>query len=302
MMDDYVAHLEGILSDAPALDGCRVAVDGAHGATSRVAPRVLRELGFDVVELNARPDGRNINAASGSTHPEALQAAVVERQCRLGFAFDGDGDRVILVDHGGGLVDGDAVLFVCARHLKSAGRLDGDAIVATVMSNVGLEIALADAGITMHRCAVGDWHVREEMLRRGIALGGEQSGHIIFSELLPTGDGLATALCVLRVIAETGCELADLAGALTTFPQLLVNVPVTEKRELDRVPEITDAIEAAERRLSGEGRVLVRYSGTEPLLRIMIEGRDRAVVQKLADGIAARARQHLGSPTGRARS
>ena len=294
MMDDYVTHLEGILSQVPALDGCRVAVDAAHGAVSRVAPRVLRELGFDVVEINARPDGRNINAASGSTHPEALQSVVVERQCRLGFAFDGDGDRVILVDHRGRLVDGDAVLFVCASHLKSTDRLTGNAIAATVMSNIGLEIALADMGITMHRCAVGDWHVHEEMLRHGLALGGEQSGHIIFSEFLPTGDGLATALYVLRVIAETGLELADLVGAFTTFPQVLVNVPVSEKRDLECVPEVADAIEAAERQLSGQGRVLVRYSGTESLLRIMIEGRDLAIVQKLADGIATRAREQLG--------
>ena len=294
LTDNYVVRLRHIVSGAPRLDAWRIAVDCAHGATSAVAPGVLRELGFEVVALNTSPDGRNINAACGSTHPEELQAVVVERRCRLGLAFDGDGDRVILVDHRGALVDGDAVMFICARHLKALGRLVGDAVVATVMSNIGLEVALHDLGIVVHRCAVGDWHVREEMVRRGVGLGGEQSGHIIFADLLPTGDGLATALCVLRVVAETGQELANLVGDLRIFPQLLVNVPVKDKRAFDRVPEISQAIQEAERQLAGEGRVLIRYSGTEPLLRIMIEGRDMAVVQRLAGSIAERARQHLG--------
>lgn len=294
LTDNYVAKLRHIVSGTPRLDTWRIAVDCAHGATSAVAPGVLRELGFEVVALNTSSDGRNINAACGSTHPEELQTVVVERHCRLGLAFDGDGDRVILVDHRGALVDGDAVMFICARHLKSLGRLVGNAVVVTVMSNVGLEVALHDLGIAVHRCAVGDWHVREEMVRRGVGLGGEQSGHIIFADLLPTGDGLATALCVLRVIAETGRELADLAGDLKIFPQLLVNVPVKDKLAFDRVPEINQAILEAERQLAGEGRVLVRYSGTEPLLRIMIEGQDMAVVQRLADGIAEQARQQLG--------
>ena len=187
--------------------GLSIAIDCAHGATSGIASRVLQRLGVRAVELHAAPDGRNINQKSGSTHPEALQAAVVEQGCRLGFAFDGDGDRVILVDSRGRIVDGDGVLFVAARHLHEAGHLAGGGVVATVMSNFGLEAALGAAGIALHRCPVGDAHVRAEMERRGVRLGGEQSGHIIFSDLLPTGDGLGTALSVLRIVAESGVRV-----------------------------------------------------------------------------------------------
>ena len=288
----YVDHLAGVAAGA-ALAGMPVAIDCAHGATSGVASRVLGRLGACVVELHASPDGRNINAASGSTHPEALQAAVVEQGCRLGFAFDGDGDRVMLVDAHGRLVDGDGVLFVAARHLRAAGRLAGHGVVATVMSNFGLEAALAEAGITLYRCAVGDAHVRREMVRRNVCLGGEQSGHVIFSDLLPTGDGLGTALSVLRIVAETGRELADLVADLTIFPQVLLNVRVAGKPEIAEVPELAAAIRAAEARLSGAGRVLVRYSGTEPLLRVMIEGAEQGTVETLAEGIAACARRCL---------
>ena len=256
---------------------------------------MLRQLGASVVELHAAPNGRNINEACGSTHPEALQAAVVEQGCRLGFAFDGDGDRVVLVDGRGRIIDGDGVLFLAARHLHRTGRLAGGGVVATVMSNFGLESALDEEGIALHRCPVGDAHVREEMERRGVCLGGEQSGHIIFSDLLPTGDGLGTALSVLRMVAESGCELADLVSGLRILPQVLLNVRVARKPNLDEIPAIDDAIRSARTRLAGAGRVLVRYSGTEAVLRVMIEGREPEVVRRLAEGIAACARRELGA-------
>lgn len=293
LTETYVDHLTGITSGV-AVAGMRVGIDCAHGATSTLASSTLRRIGASVIELHASPNGRNINAASGSTHPAALQAAVVEQGCRLGFAFDGDGDRVMVVDADGRLVDGDGVLFVAARHLRAAGRLTGDGVVATVMSNFGLEAALAREGITLHRCAVGDAHVRSEMVRRNVSLGGEQSGHVIFSDLLPTGDGLGTALSVLRIVAETGRELADLVADLTVFPQVLLNVPVAGKPELAAVPELDAAIRRAEARLAGAGRVLVRYSGTEPVLRVMIEGAERRTVESLAQGISECARRLLG--------
>lgn len=303
LADQYVEHLTNGLTGAPRLDGCRVAVDCAHGATSRIAPLVLRRLGIAVVALNTEPDGRNINVGCGSTQPATLQRAVVERGCRLGLAFDGDGDRVILVDHRGGIVDGDGVLFVCARHLRAAGRLDSDAVVATVMSNIGLELSLRRAGIAMHRAPVGDRNVRDEMRRLGVCLGGEQSGHVIFSDRLPTGDGLATGLEVLRVMAETGRELADLTAELETFPQQLVNVRVDRQPDLDGVPGLRAVVRTAEERLGERGRVVVRYSGTEPLLRIMIEGPEAGTVRELAAMIADRARRDLiREPSGAAAS
>ena len=292
LSDSYVEHLAGVVAGV-SVAGPRVAVDCAHGATSGIARRVLERLGVSVLELHAAPDGRNINQECGSTHPEALQAAVVEQGCRLGLAFDGDGDRVILVDGRGRIVDGDGVLFVAARHLHAAGRLAGGGVVATVMSNFGLETALDRAGIALHRCPVGDAHVRAEMERRGVCLGGEQSGHVIFSDLLPTGDGLGTALSVLRIVAESGRELADLVRGLRICPQVLLNVRVARKPSLDEAPAIGAAVRAAEARLAGAGRVLVRYSGTEPVLRVMIEGPERGAVQVLAEDIAACARREL---------
>jgi phosphoglucosamine mutase len=185
------------------------------------------------------------------------------------------------------------VLFVAARHLHEAGHLAGGGVVATVMSNFGLEAALGAAGIALHRCPVGDAHVRAEMERRGVRLGGEQSGHIIFSDLLPTGDGLGTALSVLRIVAESGCELADLVSGLRIYPQVLLNVPVMRRRNLDEVSALDDAVRAAEARLAGAGRVLVRYSGTEPVLRVMVEGPERGAVRRLARDVASCARREL---------
>jgi phosphoglucosamine mutase len=290
----YLDHLRRILPSAGVLEGARIAVDMANGATTAAAVTLFTELGLRVVALGDRPDGRNINLACGSTHPAQLSGEVVAAGCRMGVAFDGDGDRAIFADHRGHIVDGDAVLLLLGVYYKERKRLPHDTLVATVMSNIGLEIALQRHGIRLVRTPVGDKYVMDEMLRGGYALGGEQSGHVILTEHLPTGDGMATALAVLRVMAETGKELADLAAGLVTFPQTLVNVRVREKRAIDTVPEIQAAIARVEAALAGRGRVLVRYSGTEPLLRVMIEGEDQASVQAWAEEIAEAIRGTLG--------
>ena len=286
LVEPYLEHLRRLFPDPGPLRGARIGVDMANGATTATAQKLFHGLGFDVVSEGDAPDGRNINLACGSTHPARLAAKVVSRECRLGVAFDGDGDRAIFVDHRGHVVDGDAVLLMLALHYQRQGRLTGDTVVATVMSNIGLEIALRDHGLRMLRTPVGDKYVMEEMQSGGYVLGGEQSGHVILAEHLPTGDGMATALAVLRAMAESGRELGELAGELRTFPQTLVNVRVRDKRPVAEVPQIQAAISRVEAALDGRGRVLVRYSGTEPLLRIMIEGEDQATVQAWAEEIA----------------
>jgi len=294
LVDAYLEHVAKLLPDAGPLKSASIAVDMANGATTSTALRVLERIGLSVEAIGASPDGRNINLACGSTHPSKLAAVVRERNCFMGVAFDGDGDRAIFVDRGGHVVDGDAVLLMLALDYQERGRLFGDTVVATVMSNVGLEIALRRHGITLVRTAVGDKYVMDEMLRGGFVLGGEQSGHVILTEHLPTGDGLATALAVLRLMVRTGRELAELAGELVTYPQTLVNVRVREKVPVASVPEIQASIARVESALGGRGRVLVRYSGTEPLLRVMIEGEDQASVQAWAEEIAESVRKALG--------
>ena len=289
----YLDHARALLPDVGALAGARIALDMANGATTTTAEELFGSFGFTIETLGNRPDGRNINHACGSTHPAGLAATVVEQGCRLGAAFDGDGDRVILVDHKGRVVDGDAVLLMLALHHQRLGTLAGNTVVATVMSNIGLEIALRDRGIALVRTPVGDKYVSEEMLRSGFVIGGEQSGHVILAEHLFTGDGMATALAVLRVMAETGRELADLAADLQTFPQTLVNVRVKSKVDVATVPEIAEAMGRVEHALAGRGRLLVRYSGTEPLLRIMIEGENQATVQAWAEEIAEAVRMTI---------
>ncbi|HEX6215312.1 MAG TPA: phosphoglucosamine mutase [Vicinamibacterales bacterium] len=289
----YVEHLELIMTNAGPLTGSHIVVDCANGATNEIAPRLFRSLGFDVQPIGVTPNGRNINLDCGSTHLDGVSEAVVASNARLGVAFDGDGDRALFVDHTGRVVDGDAILLMAAIYLKDRGRLPGNAIVATVMSNIGLEIALRDRGIEMVRTQVGDKYVMEEMIKRGLALGGEQSGHIIFSDHLFTGDGLATALNVLRIMADTSKELSELASALVCYPQVLVNVRVREKADLATVPAIAETMKKVEQGLAGNGRLLVRYSGTEPLLRIMLEGKDDTEIRAWADEIASAVRANL---------
>ena len=289
----YLAHLEQILDDAGSLAGVPIVVDCANGATAVMAPAFLSSLGFDVRPIGVSPDGRNINLDCGSTHLAGLAKEVVVTGAKLGIAFDGDGDRALFVDAAGKIVDGDAVLLIAALQMKKEGRLPGDVVVATVMSNLGLELALQERGISLVRTAVGDKYVMEEMVKRGYALGGEQSGHIIFADHLFTGDGLATALNVLRIMAQSGRDLADLAGELVTYPQVLVNVRVKQRSDYTQVPAVATIIERVERGLAGHGRLLIRYSGTEPLLRIMLEGKDQAEIRGWADDIAAVVKEQL---------
>ena len=294
LVDQYLEHLRAVFPEAATLKGFRLAIDCANGATTTVAPQLFAGLGFDPVVIDAQPDGRNINLNSGSTHPERLTRTVVERRCAMGVAFDGDGDRAIFVDRNGQVANGDAVLFMCGRQLQREGRLKGGAIVATVMSNIGLELALRTLGVDLVRCPVGDKYVMEEMLKRNLSLGGEQSGHIIFSDYLFTGDGLCTALNVLRTVALSGRPFGDLASDLVSFPQVLLNVRVREKVELKAVPAIAAAIADVEARVNGQGRLLVRYSGTEPLLRVMLEGKHEDEIRAWAQEIVDVVKEHLG--------
>jgi len=292
---EYEGHLVEILPPPLRRAGMRIAVDCANGATTTVAPQIFAHLGFDAAVIGCTPDGRNINLNCGSTHPEALARRVVEGRFEIGIAFDGDGDRAIFVDGSGAIVDGDAVMLMCAKGLKAEGRLKGDAVVATVMSNIGLEIALRDAGMTIVRCPVGDKYVMEEMLRRGLSLGGEQSGHVIFADYLFTGDGLATALSVLRVMEASGRTLADLASEMKAYPQVLMNLRVKQKVDLKTVPEVAAVLESVESRLEGSGRLLVRYSGTEPLLRVMLEGQDQTEIRRWGQEIIDAVTRHVGA-------
>lgn len=290
----YLGHARDAIADRVPAHARRIAMDCGNGATFELAPRLFRELGFDLVTTGCTPDGRNINLGCGSTHPEVLASLVAEHGCDLGIAFDGDGDRAILVDATGAIVDGDAMLFMCARQMQAEGRLRGGAIVATVMSNVGLEVALQQLGIGLVRCPVGDKYVMEELIRRNLSLGGEQSGHVIFTDALFTGDGLVTALNVLRVMGETGRSLASLARDLTTYPQVLVNVRVREKPDWTSIPSVAASAREVERRLNGRGRLLIRYSGTEPLLRVMIEGERQDEIQSWAEAVAAEVKKAIG--------
>lgn len=276
----YLEYLAGTLPGR--LPPLRVVVDCAHGATAHLAPELLERVGLRVSVINDRPDGLNINAGCGSTHPDGLARAVVEGGADLGIAHDGDGDRAIAVDEKGRVVDGDAIMGVVARALHAEGRLRGGAVVATVMSNLGLEVFLGRLGVRLVRTAVGDRYVLEEMLRGGYCLGGEQSGHIIFLDHATTGDGMLTALQLLRVLAGSGGTLSSLAESVPRYPQVLRNVRLPGGVRYRETPRIALALAEARRALGERGRVLVRPSGTEPLVRIMVEGEDPGQVERQA--------------------
>ncbi len=273
----------------------RLVVDCANGSAAEVAPAVFDSLGATVEWIGASPDGRNINLECGSLHLDNLQKHVVASGADLGIAFDGDADRALFVSGSGKVIDGDAVLFLAASALKREGKLPGDLVVATVMSNLGLEKALAGQGIQMLRTPVGDKYVLEEMLNRGAALGGEQSGHVIFSQYATTGDGLLTALRVLEIVRDSKRSLDQLADEIKNFPQKLVNVRVKHKRPLSELDSVQAEIEAAERAFAGSGRVVVRFSGTEPLARVMIEGPSFREVDEWTGRIAAAIQSELGA-------
>ncbi|AEF93183.1 phosphoglucosamine mutase [Desulfotomaculum nigrificans CO-1-SRB] len=282
--DQYVAYAKSTINTD--LQGLKVVVDCANGAAYQVAPRVLSELGAEVIPICHRPDGVNINADCGSTHPEKLMEAVVEHGADLGLAHDGDADRVLAVDSNGKLVDGDHIMVICAKHLKARGKLRKNTVAVTVMSNLGLHKALEKSDIEVVETKVGDRYVLEKLLETGARFGGEQSGHIIFLEHNTTGDGIITALQLLSVIKETGRSLADLAGQMEQYPQILKNVRVTDKKMIMNSPILTEAIRRFERDLAGQGRILVRPSGTEPLVRIMVEGKDMEQLQSIVDKMA----------------
>ncbi len=283
----YVGWLVSTL-DGRRLDGLKVAIDSGNGAAFAVAPEVFSALGAVVVAINVSPDGRNINDRCGSQHPEAVRQAVLDAGADVGLALDGDADRVFAVDATGGIVDGDQIMAMCALDLRASGRLTADTLVVTVMSNLGLRLAMRDAGITVEETPVGDRYVLELLDDRGLSLGGEQSGHVIFHDLARTGDGILTGLMVVDLMRRSGRPLADLAAVMTRFPQVLVNVPV---RAVDGfAASIAGEVGRAERMLAGRGRVLIRPSGTEALVRVMVEAptEDEAgqVAAQLADVVA----------------
>jgi phosphoglucosamine mutase len=292
-------YLDFLASTFPyTLDGLNMVVDAANGSASFLGPRLFERLGARVTPIGTAPNGRNINLGCGSLHLDSLRSEVLKTGADLGVAFDGDADRVLFVSHTGRLVDGDAVLFITGLALHHAGRLmeaDGKpVVVATIMSNLGLERGLAEHGIELVRTAVGDKYVLEEMLRRDAKLGGEQSGHIIYRDFATTGDGILTALRVLEVMKNTGQSLELLASQFKTYPQVLINIRVREKRPLDQIGGVRDAIAQAERELGGSGRINVRYSGTEPVARVMVEAPTEEQVNAAAHRIADAIRAELG--------
>jgi phosphoglucosamine mutase len=277
-----------------ALNQLKMVIDCANGASYLLAPRLFTALGAQLTVINAEPNGRNINLDCGSLHPETLQQAVVNTGSDLGIAFDGDADRLLMVDEGGQLIDGDQILFIMADYLAARGELTGNRVVATVMSNLGLELALSQRGIGLTRASVGDKYVLDELLRTGGSIGGEQSGHIIFPHISLAGDGMITALEVLRVIVEEQRSLGELAGRFKRYPQFTINVNVKHKPPFESMPAIREAIAALEQEMDGKGRLLVRYSGTENKARVMIEGQDETTIRRQAEELARIIMEQIG--------
>lgn len=290
----YIEFVKRSLPKDLDFQGMKLVVDCAHGAAYKVAPKVLRELGAKVEAIGVQPDGMNINAGCGAVHPEMLQKAVHEHGAHIGIALDGDADRAMFVCEKGNVINGDHIMAAVGLDLHRQGQLAKQTVVGTVMSNFGLELALSKTGLTLARTAVGDRYLLERMLTDGYNFGGEQSGHLIFLDHNTTGDGLISALQVLSLMKRTQQPLSKLAQVMTAVPQVLLNITVSHKPELETVPDLMQAIQAGERRLNGTGRVLVRYSGTESLLRIMVEGERDALIHEVADQLARVVRTHLG--------
>ena len=291
---EYIRSLLGAVPDL-SLDSRRIVIDCANGAASSIAPQLFAELGGgEVILTHASPNGRNINEQCGALYPKTVAAEVVQQHAAMGITFDGDADRALFADEHGNVVNGDAVLLLAARDLAARGLLTNSTVVATTMSNMGLEAALKRSGIKMLRAPVGDKYVLEQMLATGAALGGEQSGHILFTGRSTTGDGLLTALMLLDILHRAGKTLGELTADLKTFPQVIVNVKVREKRPLEEIATVAAAISAAEAALADSGRVVIRYSGTEALARVMIEAESEAQMQQHANAIAAAIREELG--------
>jgi phosphoglucosamine mutase len=281
----YIEYVKASFPKGMTLEGIKIVVDCANGSTYKITPVVLRELGAEVISIFDEPNGININSGCGSTHPETMQKMVLKHKADIGIAHDGDGDRAILCDEKGELVDGDKVMAICARDMKKEGKLKGNTVVATVMSNIGFEIFLKKSGIKLLRTPVGDRYVVEELLRKKCNFGGEQSGHIIFLDHNTTGDGAITALQVLAVMCKRKKSVSELAAAVPIYPQLLINVPVKKPQNIDKFPRVISAIRKSEKQLKN-GRILVRPSGTEPKIRIMVEGNNMRKITAIADGIA----------------
>ncbi|MCX6801575.1 MAG: phosphoglucosamine mutase [Candidatus Diapherotrites archaeon] len=289
----YIEFAKNSAGNIP-LSGLKVVLDCANGAAYHIAPDVFSELGAETTVLNDKPDGYNINKDCGALHPEVIQEAVKKQKADIGIALDGDADRVIVCDEKGNIVDGDAIMAIFASDLLKKGKLASKTIVATVMSNIGLEKAMGKLGIKIIRAQVGDKYVIDELRKGNFELGGEQSGHIIFREYSSTGDGIVCALQVARIIKETGRPLSSLAAIMEKFPQILVNIEVKEKRPFEKMPAVKKAMEEAETELGKNGRILVRYSGTENKARVMVEAKDKKTVERIAEKIASEIRREVG--------
>ena len=281
----YIEYVKATFPKGMTLEGVKVVVDCANGASYKITPFVLDELGAEVISINNKPDGKNINAGCGSTNPQAMQKEVLKHKAHIGIAHDGDGDRTIFCDEKGEIIDGDKIMAICAIDMKKEKRLKNNIVVTTVMSNLGFEIFLKKSGIKIVRTQVGDRYVVEEMLRQGCNLGGEQSGHIVFMDHNTTGDGAISALQVLAVMCKTGKPLSKLASGIPIYPQVLLNVPVPKPKSIEKFPAVMSAIKKAEKELRS-GRILVRPSGTEPKIRIMVEGSSMHKITALAEELA----------------
>ena len=295
LRQEYLTFLANDIGKDLNLAGLTIVIDCANGASSALAPVLFARLGANVIAINSTPDGRNINRDCGSLHIESLQEKVVAERADLGVAFDGDADRSLFVDGDGRFVDGDATLWALATYLQAHGRLKDDVVVATVMSNIGLEIALRSVDIRLVRTDVGDKYVLDELLKRGASLGGEQSGHIILPDLSLAGDGMITTLCLLRAMRESRKPLAEMTAGFRRYPQILLNVRVREKVPFMNIASVGAAVNEVEELLSQKGRLLLRYSGTEPLARVMIEGEDQSQIEEYARRVAGAIEREIGA-------